>query len=256
MSSDTRPSRLQRIASALGITAAAAFALMLIALVVVHPGATIAAVRDDASPRVVPPATLDEPSGRTAPEVAVLAGGCFWGVQGVYQHVHGVLNAVSGYTGGSQRNAEYELVSTGTTGHAESVRITYDPRLISYATILQIFFSVVHDPTELDRQGPDEGPQYRSAIFPLNDEQARIAAAYIAQLNGGHEFGSPVVTRVEPGDTFYPAEGYHQNYLQYHKTFPYIAINDMPKIGALQRLFPQRYRSDAVLVAAQANPSH
>src|SRR6185312_14929172 len=196
-----------------------------------------------------------EPAGRAQPEVAVLAGGCFWGVQGVYQHVQGVLDAVSGYTGGSEANAHYELVSTGTTGHAESVQITYDPRRVSYGTLLQIFFSAVHDPTELNRQGPDEGSQYRSAIFPQNAEQARIAAAYIAQLTRTHAFAAPIVTRIEPGHTFYPAEAYHQNYLAYHTRFPYIVINDLPKIASLRQLFPQRYRRDAVLVA-QASPSH
>jgi peptide-methionine (S)-S-oxide reductase len=247
---------LRRVGRALALSAVAAGATLLIALTAMHSATTRAAVISNDEPRVTPSATLDEPAGRTTPEVAVFAGGCFWGVQGVYQHVQGVLDAVSGYTGGSQPNAQYELVSTGTTGHAESVRVTYDPRRVSYATLLQIFFSVVHDPTELDRQGPDEGPQYRSAIFPLNAEQAHIAAAYIAQLNGAHVFSAPIVTRIEPGDTFYPAEAYHQNYLQYHPTFPYIAYNDMPKLSALQRLFPQRYRHDAVLVAVQASPSH
>ncbi len=201
------------------------------------------------APVSVPPPVLDESAGGTAPEVAVLAGGCFWGVQGVFQHVDGVLDAVSGYTGGAKRTAQYEIVSTGTTGHAESVQITYDPHRISYGRLLQIFFSVVHDPTELDRQGPDSGTQYRSAIFPLNPEQARIAKAYIAQLNAAHVYGAAIVTTIEPGRTFYRAEGYHQNYLTLHPDSPYIAYNDLPKVANLQRVFPALYRANPVLVA-------
>jgi peptide-methionine (S)-S-oxide reductase len=211
--------------------------------------------RADEPPHVVPPPTLDEPAGRTAPEIAVLSGGCFWGVQGVYQHVDGVLNAVSGYTGGGKATAFYEVVSSGKTGHAESVQITYDPGRISYGVLLQIFFSVVHDPTELNRQGPDEGSQYRSAIFPQNAEQAQIATAYIAQLSAAHAYAAPIVTRVEPGHSFYPAEAYHQNYLVNHPDAPYIFYNDIPKIAALRRLIPQRWHGAPVLVA-QVNPSH
>lgn len=200
--------------------------------------------------RTPPPAPqIDEPAGRAHSEVAVFAGGCFWGIQGVFQHVRGVSDAVSGYTGGSQANAQYELVSTGTTGHAESVQVTFDPRIISYGRLLQVYFAV-HDPTELDEQGPDEGPQYRSAIFPMNDEQARIAQQYIAQLNGSHAFAAKVVTSVEPGHTFYAAEDYHQNYLVNHPENPYIFINDLPKIATLRQLFPQEYQPKAVLAAA------
>jgi len=202
------------------------------------------------SPHVVPLPAVDEPAGTSTSEVAVLAGGCFWGVQGVFQHVDGVTSAVSGYAGGSKDTAEYETVSTGTTGHAESVQVTFDPHRISYGRILQIFFSVAHDPTELDRQGPDRGTQYRSAIFPTDAEQARVAEAYIAQLNRAHAFAAPIVTKIEPGRSFYPAEAYHQNYLTLHPEQPYIAINDIPKVAALKQLFPSLYRAAPVLVAA------
>jgi peptide-methionine (S)-S-oxide reductase len=198
----------------------------------------------------IPAPALDEPANSLArPEVATLAGGCFWGVQGVYQHVEGVLGAVSGYAGGAANTAHYQMVGTGTTGHAESVQIVFDPRHISYGRILQIFFSV-HDPTELDRQGPDLGTQYRSAIFPADPAQARVAAAYIAQLRRAHVFDAPIVTRIEPGRTFYAAENYHQDFLTRHQSYPYIAIHDLPKIEALKRLFPDRYRATPVLVAA------
>jgi peptide-methionine (S)-S-oxide reductase len=200
--------------------------------------------------RTIPAPLLDEPSGQTQSEVAVLAGGCFWGVQGVFQHVDGVSRAVSGYAGGSQETAEYETVSTGTTGHAESVQITFDPRTISYGHLLQIYFSVAHDPTELNRQGPDVGTQYRSAIFPTTAEQARVAQAYIDQLNQAGVFNAPIVTRIEPDQTFYPAEAYHQDFLTRNPTYPYIVINDLPKIEKLKRLQPDVYRADPVLVAA------
>jgi peptide-methionine (S)-S-oxide reductase len=209
---------------------------------------------DDA--RIIPAPAFDE-STRQAPasEVAVLAGGCFWGVQGVFQHVEGVANAVSGYAGGARDTARYETVSTGTTGHAEAVRLTFDPHRISYGQILQIYFSVAHDPTELNRQGPDAGTQYRSAIFPTDPQQARIAGAYIAQLNQAHAFPAPIVTVIEPGRQFYPAESYHQNYLTLHPSEPYIATQDLPKIANLERLFPQFYRAKPVLVAAAQPPN-
>jgi peptide-methionine (S)-S-oxide reductase len=201
--------------------------------------------------RAVPAPAVDETAAAASgSEVAILAGGCFWGVQGVFQHVEGVADAVSGYAGGAKDTARYETVSTGTTGHAESVRITFDPHRISYGRILQIYFSAAHDPTELNRQGPDVGSQYRSAIFPVDPEQARIAEAYIAQLNQAHAFPVAVVTKIEPGREFYPAEAYHQNYLTEHPTQPYIAINDLPKIDDLKRLFPNLYRAAPVLVAA------
>jgi peptide-methionine (S)-S-oxide reductase len=189
------------------------------------------------------------PNGTASEEVAVLAAGCFWGVQGVFQHVKGVSNAVSGYAGGEKRTAAYDAVSMGGTGHAESVQVTYDPRQISYARILQIYFSVAHDPTQLNRQGPDSGTQYRSALFPVNDEQARIAKAYIAQLGDAKVFGSRIVTTIEPGKAFYPAETYHQDFLVRNPSYPYIVINDLPKVDDLKRLFPELYRADPVLVA-------
>jgi peptide-methionine (S)-S-oxide reductase len=201
---------------------------------------------------LVPPPAVDETASHGSTEVAVFAGGCFWGVQGVFQHVSGVANAVSGYTGGEAKTAEYETVSTGTTGHAESVQVTFDPQKISYGKLLQIYFSVAHNPTELNYQGPDQGTQYRSAVFPANAEQARVAKAYIDQLNQAKVFASPVVTRIEPGKTFYPAEGYHQNYLTLHPDNPYIAINDLPKIEDLKRMFPDVYQPSAVLVASVA----
>ncbi len=202
--------------------------------------------------RRIPPPAVDEPAGGAGPEVAVVAGGCFWGVQGVFQHVDGVASAVSGYDGGAAATAHYDMTSRGDTGHAESVRITYDPHKISYGKILQIFFSVAHDPTELNSQGPDEGTQYRSAIFPQTSDQARVAKAYIAELDKAHAFGAPIVTTVEPGKTFYPAEDYHQDFLAKNQGYPYIVINDLPKIEALKRLFLDLYRADPVLVGARS----
>src|SRR6201999_3361982 len=173
----------------------------------------------------------------------------FWGVQGVFQHTAGVVNAVSGYAGGSKSTADYNTVSTGSTGHAESVEIKYDPKKISYGKILQIFFSVAHDPTQLNRQGPDTGTQYRSALFPVDAEQARIAKDYIAQLDAAHVFKSAIVTRIEPGKAFYPAEDYHQDFLTLNPTYPYIVYNDLPKVENLKQIFPDLYREKPVLVA-------
>ena len=205
------------------------------------------------SARSIPPSVLDEPADvRATSEVAILAGGCFWGVQGVFQHVEGVTSAVSGYAGGAANTAHYEMVSSNTTGHAESIRVTFDPHRITYGRILQIYFSVAHDPTELDRQGPDVGTQYRSAIFPTNPEQARIAEAYISQLNQAHVFDAPLVTKIEPGRAFYPAEGYHQDFLTRNPRYPYIVMNDLSKIENLKRLFPDVDRPTPVLVAAAA----
>ena len=202
----------------------------------------------------IPAAVVDEPANPQATsEVAVLAGGCFWGVQGVFQHVAGVTSAVSGYTGGSKLTAHYEIVSTGTTGHAESVRITFDPRRISYGRILQIYFSVAHDPTELNAQGPDEGTQYRSAIFPLNAQQAQVAQAYIAQLTKAHAYSAPIVTKIEPNQTFYPAEAHHQDFLAHNPDYPYIVINDLPKIDHLKQIYPAMYSPTPVLVEAAAH---
>lgn len=200
------------------------------------------------SARVIPAPALEEPAVQAASATAVLAGGCFWGVQGVFQHVEGVTSAVSGYAGGDKATAEYEKIGSGRTGHAESVRITYDPRKISYGQLLQIYFSVAHDPTQLNRQGSDVGTQYRSAIFPTDAEQARIAQAYIAQLDRAKVFDRAIVTRIEPGRVFYPAEAYHQDYLTLHPTEPYIVLYDLPKVANLKRLFADRYRTDPVLV--------
>lgn len=199
--------------------------------------------------RDIPAPSVDEPAGQANAETVVLAGGCFWGVQGVFQHVKGVSSAVSGYTGGDQKSVEYETVSTGTTGHAESVQITFDPRQVSLGKLLQIYFAVAHDPTELNEQGPDEGAQYRSTIFPTSAEQAKVAQAYITQLDQAHAYGDKIVTTIEPDKTFYPAEAYHQNFLTDHPSYPYIVINDLPKVENLKRSFPDVYRPDPVLVS-------
>jgi len=199
--------------------------------------------------RVVPAPAADEPAGPATAETAVLAGGCFWGVQGVFQHVEGVTSAVSGYAGGAKETAGYDKVGSGRTGHAEAVRIAYDPRKITFGRLLQIYFSVAHDPTELNRQGPDVGPQYRSTIFPTSDEQARVAKAYIEQLDQARAFNAKIVTTIEPGRAFYPAEAYHQDYLTLHPNQPYIVIHDLPKVANLKRLFAESYRAEPVLVA-------
>src|ERR1700738_1196561 len=196
----------------------------------------------------IPGPTLDEPAGgAVTSETAGLAGGGFWVVQGVYQHVKGVSSAVSGYAGGNASTAQYETVGTGNTGHAESVRITYAPNQVGFGQLLHIFFSVVHDPTELNRQGPDVGEQYRSAIFAQNDVQKRVADAYIAQLSQAKVFDAPGVTRTDRDSGFFPAEDYHQDYLNSHPTAPYIATNDMPKLDDLKQLFPELYREQPVL---------
>lgn len=200
---------------------------------------------------MVPAPVADEPvAAHAGPETAVLAGGCFWGVQAVFQHVKGVDRVLAGYSGGSKDNAAYEIVSTGRTGHAESVEITFEPSVISYGRILQIYFSVAHDPTELNRQGPDTGSQYRSAIFVRNDSQRHVADSYIAQLDHAHVFQSPIVTQVTPFRAFYAAEAYHQDYATRHPDNPYIVYNDLPKIENLKHLFPERYRAAPVLVSA------
>lgn len=196
----------------------------------------------------IPPPAQDEPATGAHSETAVFAGGCFWGVQGVFEHVSGVQQAVSGYSGGSAATAQYETVSTGKTGHAESVRVTFDPAQVSYGHLLQIFFSVVQNPTELNYQGPDEGTQYRSAVFPLDAAQRTVAQAYIAQLDRARLFPAPIVTHIETFKGFYPAEGYHQNFLTLHPDNSYIYYNDLPKVAALKRLFPGLYRRDPVLV--------
>ncbi|HSR64712.1 MAG TPA: peptide-methionine (S)-S-oxide reductase MsrA [Xanthomonadaceae bacterium] len=193
------------------------------------------------------PVALPAPRTDVAPArgahqaVAVFAGGCFWGVEAVFDHVRGVRDATSGYAGGRPGTARYETVSTGTTGHAESVKVTYDPAQVSYGQLLQVYFSVAHDPTQLNRQSPDVGPQYRSEIFTTTPEQARVARAYIAQLDAAKAFHAPIVTRVEPLQRFYPAEAHHQDYLAHHPDEPYIVYNDAPKLVALKQLFPKLY---------------
>jgi peptide-methionine (S)-S-oxide reductase len=196
----------------------------------------------------LPAPAVDTAASQASSAVAVLAGGCFWGVQGVFQHVKGVSNAVSGYAGGAQHTATYEQTNDGTTGHAESVQITFDPRQISYGQLLHVFFSVAHDPTQRNRQGPDIGTQYRSTIFPANAEQAAVAKAYIAQLDQTHAFKKAIVTTIEMDRPFYAAEKYHQDFLDRNPTYPYIVYNDLPKIENLKRLFPNLFRATPVLV--------
>jgi peptide-methionine (S)-S-oxide reductase len=203
------------------------------------------------APVVVAPPAVDNPKAPGSLQTAVLAGGCFWGVQGVFEHVRGVQKVVAGYAGGDRSTAQYETVSSGTTGHAESVKITFDPAAISYGQILQIAFSVVHDPTQLNRQGPDVGTQYRSAIFYADDTQKRIAEAYIGQLDSTHAFSRPIVTRVDPLKGFYPAEDYHQDYLYHNPNVPYIAMYDIPKVENFKHLFPELYSGRPVLASAK-----
>lgn len=196
----------------------------------------------------IAPPQKDEMVSASTTETAVLAGGCFWGVQGVFQHVQGVKKVVSGYAGGKADTAQYERVSEGDTGHAESVEVTFDPSQVSYGKLLQIFFSVAHNPTELNRQGPDHGTQYRSAIFAQTPEQQAVAQAYITQLDAAKSFNAPIVTKIEHYNGFYPAEDYHQNFLTTHPTYPYIVINDLPKVGQLKQLFADRYSEQPVLL--------
>ena len=194
------------------------------------------------------PAPRVDPANRARTATAVLAGGCFWGLQGVFQHVKGVTRVVSGYSGGTKETATYKQVITETTGHAEAIEITYDPRVISYGRLLQIFFSVAHDPTEINRQGPDIGPSYRTAIFPTSPGQAATARAYIAQLNAAKLFPRPIATKIEPFKGFYWAEDYHQDFLVRNPTYPYIVYNDLPKIAALKRVWPRYWREKPVLL--------
>jgi peptide-methionine (S)-S-oxide reductase len=227
-------SRFSLTAAALGALAITAF---------------IAAPSRAAEDAVIIPAPTIDAQASDGIQTVVVAGGCFWGVQGVFQHTAGVVSAVSGYAGGGKSTADYEMVSTGTTGHAESVQIKYDPSKVSYGKILQIFFSVVHDPTQLNRQGPDSGTQYRSAIFTTSDEQKKVTDAYIAQLNAAKVYKKPIVTKVGPLEGFYPAEAYHQDYLTLHPTQPYIAYNDIPKVENLKRIFAANYIEKPTLVS-------
>ncbi len=207
-----------------------------------------------AGPAFVIPAPVLDQSASTHTETVVLAGGCFWGVQAVFQHTKGVTSAVSGYAGGDKQSAHYEMVGGGRTGHAESVSVTFDPQQISYGKILQIYFSVAHNPTELNRQGPDAGTQYRSAIFYANDEQKKIAGTYIAQLDKAHVFPEPIVTKLEALHGFYPAEDHHQDLAVLHPSYPYIVFNDLPKVDNLKRLFASEYREMPVTVMASSKP--
>ncbi len=203
---------------------------------------------------IIPPPAADQAASAAATatqEKAVIAGGCFWGVQAVFQHVKGVSNAVSGYAGGQAGTANYNAVGSGRTGHAEAVEITYDPRQISYGQLLQIYFSVAHDPTQLNRQGPDHGTQYRSAVFPANDSQRKVAEAHIAQLNKTGVYPKALATTIEPLQAFYPAEDYHQDYLVRNPNSLYIVINDVPKVENLAKTFPDWWRDKPVLVGAK-----
>jgi len=212
-------------------------------------------LRADEAPRLVPAPLLDATRASSpALQTIVLSGGCFWGVQGVFEHVKGVETAESGYTGGGPNTAQYESVSTGSTGHAESVKVTFDPSRLSLGQILRIYFSVALDPTRTDGQGPDEGSQYRSEIWTTNADQARVARAYIAQLDQAHVYASPIATRVDPLGGFYSAERYHQDYLTLNPDAPYIAVNDMPKVEALQRLFPADWRAQPTTVLDRHPP--
>jgi peptide-methionine (S)-S-oxide reductase len=208
-----------------------------------------------AEPVVLAPApALDEALAKApGTETAILSGGCFWGMQDVFQHVKGVKEAISGYTGGSAGTASYETVSTGTTGHAESLEIVYDPSVVTYGTLLRVFVSVAANPTELDYQGPDQGTQYRSAIWVANPEQQKIADAYIRQLTAAHTFAAPIVTQVNSAMPFYQAEAYHQNYAALHPDSPYIALIDAPKVQALAQLFPALYQPQPTLLGVNAN---
>jgi len=201
---------------------------------------------------VIPPPAMDEKAA-SGTEKAIFAGGCFWGVQGVFQHVKGVSKAVSGYTGGAKDDAVYETVGTGRTGHAESVEITYEPSKVTYGQLLQVYFSVAHNPTQLNFQGPDSGTQYRSTIFAENDTQKKIAQSYIDQLDKAKLYAAPIVTTIETGKTFYPAENYHQDFLTLNPTYPYIVYNDLPKVANLKQLFPALYSEKPVLVLSASN---
>jgi peptide-methionine (S)-S-oxide reductase len=222
-------------------------ALALAAAAVVALGSLISPARAAEDAFIIPP-----PAADIAPadglKTFVLAGGCFWGVQGVYQHTKGVTNAVSGYAGGKASTAKYELIGTGLTGHAEAVQITYDPKQVTLGKLLQIFFSVVHDPTQLNRQGPDHGTQYRSTIFTSDPAERKLAQDYIAQLDAAKVYRKPIVTTLEPLQAFYAAEDYHQDYLTLHPNQPYIVFNDLPKIENLKKIFAENYRDKPALV--------
>ncbi|MGA7539884.1 MAG: peptide-methionine (S)-S-oxide reductase MsrA [Steroidobacteraceae bacterium] len=235
------------LALAAVVTAVLAVALL---IGIGHPSAGAA---DSQLP--IPPPAVDEPlAGTSGTETAILSGGCFWGMQLVFQHVKGVREALAGYTGGAARTARYGQVSTGTTGHAESIEIVFDPHLVSYGTLLRIYFSVATDPTELDYQGPDEGTQYRGEIWPMNGVQRHIAESYVRQLAAAHVFRAPIVTRIDGARPFYPAESYHQNFATAHPYYPYIMAFDAPKAAALARMFPDLYLARPTQVGASQRP--
>jgi peptide-methionine (S)-S-oxide reductase len=220
-----------------------------IALAVIAPLAALSRP-SSRTPIAVPEATVTSRlSAAPGLQTVVLAGGCFWGIEAVFEHIKGVTDAVSGYAGGTKEQADYETVSTGTTGHAESVKVTFDPTKVSLEKLLQVFFSVAHDPTQLNRQGPDVGPQYRSAIFFADEEQARVARAYIDQLTKSKVYSRPIVTQVVKLQGFYPAEEYHQNFAERNPTYPYIVYNDAPKVVNLKKQFPELYRQETAVAA-------
>ena len=214
----------------------------------------IAHAAGDAIDRAVPAPVIDEKDAKS-PETAVFAGGCFWGMQAVFEHVKGVTKVVAGYAGGAKSTATYDQVTTETTGHAESVQISFDPKQVSFGSLLRIFFSVAHDPTEVNRQGPDEGSSYRSEIFAESKEQSDIARAYIDQLDKEHAFSAPIATRVDTLRGFYRAEDYHQDFFFKNPDYPYIVMNDVPKVQALKRVFPSIYRDTAARLAT-SGPQH
>jgi peptide-methionine (S)-S-oxide reductase len=229
-------SRIAKVAAVAALTAASALGLW---------SATTASAVEQAV--VIPAPAVDLPASGTEAR-AIFAGGCFWGVQGVFQHVKGVKNAVSGYAGGSADTAHYDMIGSGMTGHAETVEITYDPSIVSYGELMHIFFSVVHNPTQLNYQGPDRGTHYRTAVFYQSPEEKQAVEAYIAQLDAAGVYPAPIVTTLEPFEAFYPAEQYHQDFLTLNPTYPYIAIHDIPKVMALQELFPAVWQEEPVLV--------
>jgi peptide-methionine (S)-S-oxide reductase len=230
--------------------AAAPFAAALLLVCALVPLGSCAAAEQAVA---IPAPAVDSPKAAGPLQTAVLAGGCFWGVQGVYEHLNGVRRVVAGYSGGQRSTARYEIVGQGDSGHAESVQITYDPQEVTYGEILQVFFSVVHDPTQLNRQGPDTGPQYRSVVFYADESQKKIAAAYIAQLDKAGVFHAPIVTHVDALRGFYEAEGYHQDYLLHNPNNPYIVYNDLPKIRNFQKLLPTLYRDNPVTLASNGH---
>ncbi len=221
-------------------------ALGAVALTALGLAALLTPGRADTAPQHLPIPAQDVAPGPAGLQTATFAGGCFWGVQAVFQHVNGVTQAVSGYAGGNVANPGYEQVSSGTTGHTESVQVTFDPTRVSYGKLLQIFFSVALDPTEVDRQGPDWGTQYRSELFVNSSDQERVARAYLAQLTAAHIYDRPIATRIDPAGSFYPAEAYHQDYLALHPDAPYIVINDLPKVQGLQALYPENWQAAPV----------